>query len=72
MDTYQCNAPHDTLEFSTSDIPEYIRKLAALAAIELTESILRQPDGRRMLAEELRGANQWRAKPQELKGGDFL
>ena len=26
MDTYQCNAPHDTLEFSTSDIPEYIRK----------------------------------------------
>ena len=52
MHTYQCNAPHDTLEFSTSDIPEYIRKLAALAAIELTESILRQPDGRRMLAEE--------------------
>lgn len=40
------------LEFSPHDIPDHAVKIAALAAIELTESILRRPGGREMLDRE--------------------
>ena len=33
------------LEFSPQDIPDHAVKIAALAAVELTESILRRPGG---------------------------
>ena len=37
---------------NAANIPEYAVKIAAMAAIELTESILRQPGGREMLDAE--------------------
>lgn len=40
------------LDFTAADIPEYAVRIAAMAAIELTESILRQPGGREMLDAE--------------------
>lgn len=40
------------LEFSPQDIPDHAVKIAALAAIELTESILRRPGGQEMLDRE--------------------
>ena len=40
------------LEFSPQDIPGHAVKIAALAAVELTESILRRPGGREMLDRE--------------------
>ncbi len=40
------------LEFSPRDIPDHAVKIAALATIELTESILRRPWGREMLDRE--------------------
>lgn len=38
--------------FTVTDIPDHAVKIAAMAAIELTESILRQPGGREMLDAE--------------------
>lgn len=38
--------------FTTDDIPEYSRKIIAMAACDLVESILRQPGGREMLDAE--------------------
>lgn len=40
------------LSFTVTDIPEHAVRIAAMAAIELTESILRQPGGREMLDAE--------------------
>ncbi len=40
------------LVFEPQDIPEYALKIVAMAALELTESILRQPGGREMLNAE--------------------
>jgi len=40
------------LEFSPQDIPDHAVKIAALAAVGLTESILRRPGGREMLDRE--------------------
>ena len=40
------------LDFAVTDIPEHAVRIAAMAAIELTESILRQPGGREMLDAE--------------------
>lgn len=40
------------LDFTAEAIPEYAVKIMATAAIELTESILRQPGGREMLDAE--------------------
>ena len=40
------------LEFSPRDIPDHAVKIAALAAVELTESILQRPGGREMLNRE--------------------
>lgn len=40
------------LDFTVTDIPEHAVRIAAMAAIELTESILRQPGGREMLDAE--------------------
>ena len=40
------------LKFSPQDIPDHAVKIAALAAVELTESILRRPGGREMLDRE--------------------
>lgn len=40
------------LDFTVADIPEHAVRIAAMAAIELTESILRQPGGREMLDAE--------------------
>lgn len=38
-----------TLEFTPRDIPDYAVRNLAMAAYELTQSILRQPGGREML-----------------------
>lgn len=38
-----------SLEFTPRDIPDYAVRNLALAAYELTQSILRQPGGREML-----------------------
>ena len=40
------------LEFSPGDIPDHAVKIAALAAIGLTKSILQRPGGREMLDRE--------------------
>lgn len=40
------------LDFTVANIPEHAVRIAAMAAIELTESILRQPGGREMLDAE--------------------
>ena len=40
------------LSFTVADIPGHAGRIAAMAAIELTESILRQPGGREMLDAE--------------------
>ena len=40
------------LKFSPQDIPDHAVKIAALAAVDLTESILRRPGGREMLDRE--------------------
>lgn len=42
----------DTLKFTPADIPEYAVNIAAMAAIDLTLSILRMPGGREMLDAE--------------------
>ena len=39
----------ETLNFTTRDIPDYVLRNLAMAAYELTQSILRQPGGREML-----------------------
>ena len=41
----------DTLNFTTREIPDYVLRNLAMAAYELTQSVLRHPGGRDMLVE---------------------
>lgn len=45
------------LKFSPQDIPDHAVKIAALAAVELTESILRRPGAARCLTGRQRGGD---------------
>ena len=59
------------LDFTVADIPEHAVRIAAMAAIELTESILRQPGGREMLDAETARRKAAKAASQKQKGADF-
>ena len=55
------------LDFTTADIPEHAVRIVAMAAIELTESILRHPGGREILAAETARRNAAKAAGPKIE-----
>lgn len=50
--------PQMQLDFAPQDIPEHVLKIMAMASLDLTEKILREPGGRERLDAETRKRKQ--------------
>lgn len=59
----------EVFDFKPEDIPEYARNIVAMAAIDLTLSILRMPGGREMLDAETAARKARQAEAKEGVSG---
>lgn len=50
--------PQMRLDFTPQDIPEHVLKIMAMASLDLTEKILREPGGRERLDAETKRRKQ--------------